>query len=260
MFVHGARGIKKTSKFSKENKKNPSKIPDALKNLTQVEEMLIYRDFPVRQIHTKLNGGQKAYKGHVITLPNDVQILADTLLRHPKDIPVILFKFNGKDNKPQELKVRRKNVEDALMWLTGTNENRELNNILYKDITIDYDLLESLPVNGYLPETKSLEFDSDELDFDSDVNELPDLGPMNSDENVYNERTDMWSVLAGNLNSNKGKAIINNEVLSPQKYELALGSDPLNEFNTENLPSLCFPTLFPDTKGDPTNSCLLRNI
>ena len=208
--------------------------------------MLISRAFPVMQIHTKANGGQKVYKGHVITLPNDVQKHADILPRHPKDIPVIVLRFNGKDNKPQEVKVRRKNVEDALMWLTGTNENGELNNILSKDITIQYDLLESLPVNGYSPETKSVEFDSDELDFDSDVNELPDLGPMNSDENVYNEHAEIGSFLQ--------------EVLSPQTHELTLGSDPLNEFNTEYPSSLCFPALFPDTKGDPTNSCLLRNI
>ena len=43
---------------------------------------------------------------------------------------MIVFKFNGKDNKPQELKVRRKNFEDSLMWLTGTNKNGEPNNIL----------------------------------------------------------------------------------------------------------------------------------
>ena len=151
-------------------------------------------------------------------------------------------------------------LKTLLMWLTGTNENGEPNNILYKDITIDYDLLESLPVNGYLPETKSVEFDRDELDFDSDVNELPDLGPMNSDENVSNEHTEMRSFLPGNLNSSKKKVIKNNEVLSPQTHELTLGSDPLNEFNTEYLASLCFPTLFPDTIGDPTNSYLLHNI
>ena len=61
----------------------PRKIPDALKNLMQVEELLISRAFPVMQIHTKPNGGQKTYKGHVITLPNDVQKLADILPRNP---------------------------------------------------------------------------------------------------------------------------------------------------------------------------------
>jgi len=44
--------------------------------------------FPVMQIYTKPRGGQLAYKGHVITLPNDVQKIADILPRHPKDIPV----------------------------------------------------------------------------------------------------------------------------------------------------------------------------
>ena len=64
---------------------------------------------------------------------------------------------------------------------------------------------------------------------------------MNSDENVYNEHTEMGSFLPANLNSNKEKVIINNEVLSPQTPKLTLGSDPLNEFNTEYLASLCFP-------------------
>ena len=70
----------------------------------------------------------------------------------------------------------------------------------------------------------------------------------------------MGSFLPGNLNSEKEKVIINNEVLNPGAQELTLGFEPLNEFNTEYLASLCFPTLFPDTKGDPTNSCLLREI
>ena len=51
--------LKIPSKFSNENKMIPSKIPDALKNLTQVDEMLISLDFPVMQIHTKPNGGRK---------------------------------------------------------------------------------------------------------------------------------------------------------------------------------------------------------
>ena len=50
--------------------------------------------------------GQLAYKGHVITLPNDVQKIADILPRHPKDIPVIVSKFNGKDNKLKQVKTK----------------------------------------------------------------------------------------------------------------------------------------------------------
>ena len=41
-----------------------SKVPDALKDLTQVEEILVSWDFPVMQIYRKPNGG---CKGHVIS-------------------------------------------------------------------------------------------------------------------------------------------------------------------------------------------------
>ena len=91
-----------------------SKIPDALKNLAEVGEMLTFWVSPVTQIYMKPIEGQRAYKDHIITLPNDVQKLADILSRYHKDIaPVVVFKF--KDNISKELQVRRKNVEDALI-------------------------------------------------------------------------------------------------------------------------------------------------
>ena len=84
------RDKKAQGKLSKENKMDPSKVPDALKDLKQVEEVLISQVFPVMQIHTETNGGQQAYKDDVITLPNNVKKLADILSRHPKDIPVMI--------------------------------------------------------------------------------------------------------------------------------------------------------------------------
>ena len=90
-----------------------------MQGLTQVEEMLIARAFPVIQVYTKPNEEQKAYKGHVLTLPHDVQNIADVLPRYPSDIPVIVFKFDGKDNRSKELRVRRQKVINALRWLTG---------------------------------------------------------------------------------------------------------------------------------------------
>ena len=63
----------------------PSSVPEELKNLTQFDEMLIARAFPVIHVYTKPKGGQRAYKGHVITLPQDVQQLADVLPCCPSD-------------------------------------------------------------------------------------------------------------------------------------------------------------------------------
>ena len=90
--------------------------------------MLIARAVPVMHAYTKPRGGQKAYKGHVITLPQDAQQLADVLPRCPQELPVIVFTIAGKDNKSPDFLVRRQKVAVALYWLTGTNENGEPNN------------------------------------------------------------------------------------------------------------------------------------
>ena len=89
--------------------------------------MLMSRVLSFMQIHTT---HQWIYKGHFITPPNDVQNLAVILPRYPKHIPVIVLQLNDRDNKYQELKVRRKNVEDALTWLIKTAENSEPNDFL----------------------------------------------------------------------------------------------------------------------------------
>ena len=95
---------------------------------------------------------------------------------------------------------------------------------LYKNIKIDRDLLDSLPVDGYLSDMKTVEFDANEdTEFDLEDDILPDLGPTNSEENIYHDITEMGSFLPGNLNSGKEKVIINNEVLTPQTHELTLG-------------------------------------
>jgi len=57
--------------------------------LTQIEEMLIARAFPVISVYTK-PGGQRAYKGHCINFSQDIQELADTLPRYPKELPIIV--------------------------------------------------------------------------------------------------------------------------------------------------------------------------
>ena len=103
-------------KFSNENCMIPSPVAVELRNLTQFEEMLIARAFPIIHVYTKPKGGQRAYKGHVITLPQDVQQWADVLPRCPVDLPVIVFTVNSKDNASRDFRVRRKKVSDALHW------------------------------------------------------------------------------------------------------------------------------------------------
>ena len=246
-------------KFSSENNMIPSKVPFPLQNLTQVEEMLIARAFPVLQVYTKPRGGQRYIK--VITLPQDVQEIADILPRHPKDIPVIVFDFNNKNNASIELKVRRQNVLDALIWLTGVSESGEPNNFMYKDIVINYETSENLPQNGYLDLT-SVDFKSNDECEDDNGEDLSDFGPLNDEDRVYDKSTELGSFVPAKVGCKKESDIIEEEVLQVRNCnpEWTVGSEALNEFGTEYLASLAFPSLFPDTKGDPTNLSLQREI
>ena len=45
--------------------------------------------------------------------------------------------------------MQRKNVEDALTWVTGANENSKPNDFVYKDIMLGRDLLLILAIDGY---------------------------------------------------------------------------------------------------------------
>ena len=64
-------------KFSSENDMIPGPVPIALQGLTEIEEMLIARVFPVMQVYTRPRGGQRSYKGHVLNLPHNVQKVVD---------------------------------------------------------------------------------------------------------------------------------------------------------------------------------------
>ena len=91
----------------------PSPVPKELYELTQIEEMLIARVFPVISVYTK-PGWQRAYKGHCINFPQNIQHLADRLPRYPKHLPIIIVRVNGKTNSSKDLTVRREKVSSAL--------------------------------------------------------------------------------------------------------------------------------------------------
>ena len=79
-----------------------------------------------------------------------------------------------------------------------------------------------------------------------------------SDDKVYDENSEMSSFLPTNINRRKEKDIIRNQFLDQtKKHECHVGNEPLNEFTVPFLATMCFPTLFPDRKGDPTNNAIL---
>lgn len=236
-------------KFSNENfiiHNEPSPVPKELQGLTHFEEMLIARAFLVMHVHTKPRGGQRAYKGHVIiTLPQNVQQLADVLPQCPKDPPVIIFTVNVKGNCSKDFVVRRNKISDALNWLTGVNKHGEPNNFLYKDITISDQNLAELPENGVPLNVPKVECGMETSD-KSNSNIGIDSGPLDFDDNekVYNSESEMGSFIPTNIDTKKERQIIEGEFLKqPKTHNWTIGSEPLSEFNVQFLASMAFPTL-----------------
>ena len=137
------RDKKSLKKFSAGNDMDPGIVPEQLKGLTQVEEMLISRVCPIMRIYRK-HGGQRGYKGHVLNLPQDVQSFLNRLPSQVADLPVLVVRRHGADETHRDFTVRRHRVLDAILWL-------KTNNPFFKDIEIDRAVINSLPENG-IPE------------------------------------------------------------------------------------------------------------
>ena len=117
----------------------PSPVPNELKDLTQVEEMLIAHALPIMRVYTK-PGGQQGYTGHCVNLPQNVTELATSLPRYPKHLAVIIVKVKGGENTFKDVRVRKQNVRNALVWLINNNPH-------YSELLINQDALNSLPEN-----------------------------------------------------------------------------------------------------------------
>ena len=137
------RDKKKTVKsFSSANGIDPGSVPNQLKGLTQVEEMLIakaclgMRDY-------RLKGGQRGYGGHVVNLAQNIGDLVNSLPRPARDFPIIVVPHQGGEGTHKDLLVRRQRVFTALNWLRA-------NNTFYSDIRINANNLNALPDNDSL--------------------------------------------------------------------------------------------------------------
>ena len=170
-----------------ENSLIPSSVPLELKDLTQVEEMLIARTLPIMRVYIK-PGGQRGYSGHCINPPQNVTELATSLPRYPKDLAVIIVMVKGRDNTLKDVTVRKQKVHNALVWLISYNPQ-------YSEIQVNEDALKLLPENGVPSELTTVETDDDIVsgnDCSTDVGP-PTYNP--SEDIVYNNSTEMSSFL-----------------------------------------------------------------
>lgn len=200
--------------------------------------MLISSVMPLMSIY-RLPHGQYGYKGHVINLPQDISAFTSSLPRKPKNLDVLIVRINGSNNTHKDFRVRRSVVLHALLWLKQHNK-------YYRDVTIDMEELNQLPIDGNLSNVLTVEDAAVKIedecqqpeDNDEDSQEFGSFVPITVQKGTEKETVDK-SI------SERQKPHPDNIVPWPSR-----GDSPINEFVTEGYISCAFPTLFPTGDGD----------
>ena len=239
--------------FSNENNMNPGKVPNELAALSMIEQQLISRISPCINVHLLKHGGLSA-SGHCVTFPQNIDEASAILPRLPEEINIIRVQKQGKHDSVKEFRVRRYVVQNALEWL-------KMHNPVYNDISISFERLSALPIDGELKNIQTIEFNQN-------TNHIDDKGPANDQTNpdiVDQDCETASSVLLSDpkidINKEKQHAIANvvnenDDTMSCRKKKSVTlpwptrDDQPLSEFTTRNFFTLAFPCLFPHGTAD----------
>ncbi|KAF9516209.1 hypothetical protein BS47DRAFT_1292747, partial [Hydnum rufescens UP504] len=194
---------------------------------------------------------QRGMRGHVIVFPSKPESLSP-YLPPPIDevITPICVVFVGSSPPSQEwlsmhakpLIVRREKVHAALVWL-------KRNNPLYSDIIINHESLQGLPSHGVAPVNISTQAPS--VAESAQGSRYDGIYPNSSvsDSNIF-ENVVVTDVDMHDISSNQMAAAAMQHLKKGKPYlQIMHGSEPVNEYDDENLFPLLYPTLFPYGKG-----------
>jgi len=98
---------------------DPGAVPEALQDLTTVEQMLIACVATVMLVMRlpEYRVGQWRFKGHVFCFPPDIQPVVSVLPRVSVDVLILRSQQSANADAVREFRVRRRRVHDALQWL-----------------------------------------------------------------------------------------------------------------------------------------------
>ena len=129
------------------------------------------------------------------------------------------------------------------MWLKA-------NNPFYADVAIDYESLELLPEDRVPDDLPTVE--------DPESNEDEDAQQEDTEEQVTRQSHSFLPLPQQQQTEQDAiSALINR--MDPLDWP-ANDGDPINEFRTEDLASMAFPTLFPFGEGDPAKRTRLPEV
>lgn len=223
------------NRFSNENNMDPGEVPAELQGLTEIEEMLIAKVFTVISVY-RLRGGQYGYRGNVINFPQDVQGFVNRLPRCPSSLEILIVRRQSESNLAsfRDFTVRRSKVACALFWLKA-------NNRYYNDISIDDEVLQSLPENCSIID-QFQQIQDDQINEDLSNNEFD--GEMIS-------RTFVPILPSSHREDVAIKnALDRMQASNPPLLWPLINNSPINEFQTPGYIACAFPTLYPTGRAD----------
>ena len=165
-----------------------------------------------------------------------------------------MYDFISSDNTYKDCYVRREKVLNAITWLIS-------NNPFYSDVKIDHVSLQGLPENGIPDELLSID-DPDVMDVPfPKENDTADKQPEHNHVNANEFADQVSSFIPFPLRKMQEEDAIRSAInqKDPLEWPLITGQ-PINEFQTNGLASMAFPTLFPYGRADPTNKARERSI
>ena len=270
---------------------DPGHSVPQLSGLTPVEQLLIAQVNPNMTLMRLPRGGQFAFRGHVLNVPQDVNGFITYLPRRIDQLDILVLKKQGADPTlpASYFTVNRERVYNALTWL------RE-NNRYYHNIHIVQENLQALPENGLLdiPPANSLdEIENNQTQPNPEANEQDhdqrnNPPPQSQDPNPHHpqnaQRLHQPDAQAPGQPPNNPplprpplnpvipntfahvqrpgpderaaiQAAIDNDTVMqvPQR-----AGDPINEFTTEGYIAKAFPCLFPTGQADFKAPCLTK--
>jgi len=244
-------------------------VPDELKDLTVVEEVMIARccakcwivQLKEENQDLQLSTNQRGIKGHIIIYPQHPEGIAKVLPPPVADIitPICVI-FVGScpptrawlEEKAKPLIARREKVQAALVWLQKHNR-------LYKDITINLDVLNSMEEKMLMPfhidhvlpndahDSLMSKYDGSEA-VQLDDNVLPSNDQSaRADELQSNFERVVVTDVDGNASANELRAAAVRHIKNKGGgyIQVPHNPEPVNEFFDPDLFPMIYPTLFP---------------
>jgi hypothetical protein len=162
----------------------PRKCPEELRNLSQVEEMLISPILPMMTMYKLPKGGQHLYRGHTICFPQDLDSFVPKLPRGRADPNIIVVRREGHTKEDvKDVRVRKTKILTALNWLKKHNP-------YFCNITIDNNC--ELPEDGIWDgEFVSVALDGEAAENEEDITET---GPDGEHSGISLEGSYRYSI------------------------------------------------------------------